>query len=75
MQDESIQSLTECLCDGKNMPLLHDPLVKEVGLCYKALPHYKKFVEQREVKTEWIIRERDNAEAAAKSALEEAGRE
>ena len=74
MQDESIQSLTECLCDGNNMPLLHDPLVKEVGLCYKALPHYKKFVEQREVKTDRIIRARYNVERAAESALEEAGR-
>ena len=74
MQDESIQSLTECLCDGKDMPLLHDPLVKEVGLCYKALPHYKKFVKQREMRIDQIIRARDNVEAAAKSAFEEAGR-
>ena len=69
MQDESIQSLTECLCDSKTMPLLHDPLVKEVGLCYKALPHYKQFVKQREIKTDRIIRAKDKVE----SALEEAG--
>ena len=56
MQDESIQSLTECLCDSKTMPLLHDPLVKEVGLCYEALPHYQQFVKQREVKTDQIIK-------------------
>ena len=46
MQDESIQSLTECLCDGKTMPLLHDPLVKEVVLRYEALPHYQQFVKK-----------------------------
>ena len=69
MQDESIQSLTECLCDSKTMPLLHDPLVKEVGLCYKALPHYKQFVKQREIKTDRIMRARDNVERAAESAF------
>ena len=70
MQDESIQSLTECLCDSKTMPLLRDPLVKEVGLCYKALPHYKKFVKQREMRTDPIISAKDNVERA----LGEAGR-
>ena len=44
---ESLQTLSECLCDKENNPLLYDPSLKDVSLCYKALPNYEAFVQKR----------------------------
>ena len=58
----SLQKLTECLYDDKKIPLLQDPALAEVDLCYKAIPHYKSFVTKRE--TEVNKRFKEGKEAA-----------
>ena len=68
MKSHSIQSLTECLCDDTNMPLLRDPVLREVDLCYKALPQYKTFVKKREEKVKKRIKEGEEAERAEQEA-------
>ena len=67
----SLQKLTECLCDEKNTPLLHDPALDKVGLCYEALPHYKTFVSKREAEVKRGAKEREkSAVFALKAELE-----
>ena len=58
---DSLQKLTECLCDGRKMPLLQDPALAEVDLCYKAIPHYKSFVTKRETQVNKRIKEGEEA--------------
>ena len=73
----SLQKLTECLCDGRNMPLLQDPALAEVDLCYKAIPHYKSFVTKRETLVNRRIKEGEEAgklEEKARRLEEEAAR-
>ena len=79
---DSLQKLTECLCDVRNMPLLHDPPMGphtfvEVDLCYKAIPHYKSLVTKRETEVNRRIKEgeeaarlEERAEKAEKDAKE-----
>ena len=59
---DSIQDLSECLCDDRNMPLLHDPALGKIDLCFKALPHYEAFVRKREKEVNQRI---DEGKAAA----------
>ena len=67
----SLQKLTECLCDATNMPLLHDPALDKVGFCYEALPHYKTFVNKREAEVLRGVQERkESAAYAARAELE-----
>ena len=62
---DSLENLTECLCDVKNMPLLQDPplghTLAKVDLCYKALPHYQSFVTKRETQVNRRIKEGEEA--------------
>ena len=71
MQSNSIQSLTKCLCDDTNMPLLRDPVLREVGLCYKALPQYETFVMKRETKVKKRIKEGEEAKRGEEKAKKE----
>ena len=66
----SLQEVTECLCDDRMMPL-------HQNLCFRAIPHYEVFVGKREPKVKRRLVERDAAEKAEKKAEkeeEEAGR-
>ena len=74
--------LTECLCDERKIPLLHDPALAEVDLCYKAIPHYKSFVTKRETLVNKRIKEgktaarlEESAEKAEKYAKEKEAKE
>ena len=63
---DSLQKLTECLCDVRKLPLLQDPPLgphtfAEVDLCYKAIPHYKSFVTKRETEVNRRIKEGEEA--------------
>ena len=73
---DSLQILTECLCDDQKMPLLHDPGLREHKLSFKSIPHYKTFVSKREVKVKQGAKERDEAaESAAKEEKKAANNE
>ena len=69
---DSIQNLTECLCDVKKVPLLQDPALEKVDLCYKALPHYETFARKREGKVTQRLEEGEAAAKAEKRAKAEA---
>ena len=66
---DSLQTLTECLCDDQKLPLLHDPVLTEHDLCFKAIPRYKAFVKDRKAQVEVGIKERDKA--ASEASIEE----
>ena len=70
---DSLQKLTECLCvtdgDGQKLPLLHDPVLEEVNLCYKAIPHHKYFLTKREREIKKRTKEGEEAAEAEKKAL------
>ena len=61
---DSLQKLSECLCDEEKMPLLRDPSFKNVSLCYRALPNYEAFVQKREGRVERRLEEGRAAERA-----------
>ena len=60
----SLQEVTECLCDDRMMPL-------HLNLCFRAIPHYEVFVGKREPKVKRRLVERDAAEKAEKKAEKE----
>ena len=68
---DSIQSLCECLCDYKNIPLLHDPVLEKVKFCYKALPHYETFVRKREGEVNQRVEEGEEARRQEQNHKEE----
>ena len=58
---DSLQILTECLCDDQKMPFLHDPNLREHNLSFKAIPHYNSFVRERDVDVKQGAKERDES--------------
>ena len=54
---DSLQKLSECLCDEEKMPLLRDSSFENVSLCYRALPNYEAFVQKREGRVERRLEE------------------
>ena len=65
---DSLQKLSECLCDKEKMPLLCDSSFENVSLCYRALPNYEAFVQKREGRVERRLEEGRAAEEEERKA-------
>ena len=65
---DSIQSLCECLCNTMNEPLLHDPNLDTVDLCYKAIPRYSSIINKRQSKVDARVEKRKLVLEAEKKA-------
>ena len=65
---DSLQKLSECLCDEEKMPLLRDSSFENVSLCYRALPNYEAFVQKREGRVGRRLEEGRAAERAEQKA-------
>ena len=44
---DSLQKLSECLCNEEKIPLVGDSSFNHVSLCYEALPNYEALVQKR----------------------------
>ena len=65
---DSLQKLSECLCNEEKMPLIRDSSFKNVSLCYRALPNYEAFVQKREGRVERRLEEGRAAEEEERKA-------
>ena len=68
---DSLQKLSECLCDEEKMPLLCDSSFENVSLCYRALPNYEAFVQKREGRVERRLEEGRVAEQRKQKQLKD----
>ena len=65
---DSIQSFCECLCNTMNEPLLHDPNLDTVDLCYEAIPRYSSIINKRQSKVDARVEKRKQVLEAEKKA-------